>query len=247
VTIPIDAASGGADGDAVLITGRNGKLRMDHPYISALVLVRYRDRAADFYDTLNARNAALTPGERLAAMHAANDAGQVPEGRYLCVDVFPTLSPIATTCPTCSSTAQTTACSSLTATRAPTGRCVAPTGSRPRLMNSAGGGGAVGRTRLRMSRSRARSECSQRIASTPSAATDPATTASAALVSIRPPGPSACAPHDAAVGRDGADERQQGNQQGGVQRLGGDEDRDERHSRDEHDRACVHEQRGNAP
>jgi hypothetical protein len=99
VTIPIDAASGGADGDAVLITGRNGKLRMDHPYISALVLVRYRDRAADFYDTLNARNAALTPGERLDAVHAAKDAGQVPEGRYLCVDVFPTLSLIATTLP----------------------------------------------------------------------------------------------------------------------------------------------------
>jgi hypothetical protein len=36
VTIPINAAIGGADGDAVLITGRNGKLRVDHAYIRPL-------------------------------------------------------------------------------------------------------------------------------------------------------------------------------------------------------------------
>ena len=95
VTIPIDPAVGGAVGDPVLIAGRNGKLRVDHPYVSALVLVRYRDRAIDFYDALNARNAALSPDERVAAMNAAKDNGEVPEGRYLCVDVFPTLSPVA--------------------------------------------------------------------------------------------------------------------------------------------------------
>lgn len=37
---------------SVLGTTANGKLRNDHPYISAVAIVSQRDRAIDFYDDL---------------------------------------------------------------------------------------------------------------------------------------------------------------------------------------------------
>lgn len=45
-------ADTGEAADGEFITTRNGKLRNDHPYISALALVAKRERAVDFYEEL---------------------------------------------------------------------------------------------------------------------------------------------------------------------------------------------------
>lgn len=50
--LPWIARSPGLATASVLGTTANGKLRNDHPYISAVAIVSQRDRAIDFYDDL---------------------------------------------------------------------------------------------------------------------------------------------------------------------------------------------------
>jgi hypothetical protein len=50
----MDPRTGEAVDEGGFITTANGKLRNDHPYISAVTVVSQRDRAVDFYDELMA-------------------------------------------------------------------------------------------------------------------------------------------------------------------------------------------------
>jgi hypothetical protein len=95
----VNTTTGANEDDGLFTVDRNGKLRGDHQYISALAFVRHRERAADFYNELAARDEHLSRDERLAAIHEAADSGRVPEGTYLCMDVFRTMSPTAVPLP----------------------------------------------------------------------------------------------------------------------------------------------------
>jgi hypothetical protein len=75
----VNTTTGANEDDGLFTVDRNGKLRGDHQYISALAFVRHRERAADFYNELAARDEHLSRDERLAAIHEA--AGQWPCAR----------------------------------------------------------------------------------------------------------------------------------------------------------------------
>lgn len=88
----VDAQTGDAVDEGGFITTRNGKLRNDHPYISAVAVVSQRDRAIDFYDQLVAGMGGASADEKWQAINAAKDRGEVPEGHYHRLDVYRTMS-----------------------------------------------------------------------------------------------------------------------------------------------------------
>jgi hypothetical protein len=94
----IDADTGEA-ADGEFITTRNGKLRNDHPYISALALVAKRERAVDFYEELLDGMEGALPEQKLGAINAAKDRGEVPEGYYHRLDVYRSISNMAAPLP----------------------------------------------------------------------------------------------------------------------------------------------------
>lgn len=87
-----DAVTGEPIGEGGFIVTRNGRLRNDHPYISAVMVVSARDRAVDFYDDLIAGMEAAPADEKMEAIHRARDLGEVPEGDYHRADVYRTMS-----------------------------------------------------------------------------------------------------------------------------------------------------------
>ena len=95
----VDPRTGGPADDGRFIVTRNGKLRNDHPYISAILVVSEREHAVDFYEQMAARNAHLTANAKMDLIYGARDAGEVPEGSYHRVDVFTTMSPAAVPLP----------------------------------------------------------------------------------------------------------------------------------------------------
>lgn len=95
VAFTINTETGAAEGDARFEFGRNGKLRADHPYISAVGFVRERARAADVTDKIRRQLADASPKERMAATHEAEARGELPDGAYHRMDVFGTVSPDA--------------------------------------------------------------------------------------------------------------------------------------------------------
>jgi hypothetical protein len=99
VRFGFDPTTGTTTGDGLFTVDRNGKLRGDHPYISAIAFVGERHHAADYYDRLAARNAHLSRDARLRALHAAANSGEVPDGSYLTMSVFATMSPTAVPLP----------------------------------------------------------------------------------------------------------------------------------------------------
>jgi hypothetical protein len=90
-----DPATGESVGEAGFVVTRNGRLRNDHPYVSAVVVVSARDRAIDFYDELIADMEPASPDEKMEAIYCARDRGHVPEGYYHRADVYRTMSPEA--------------------------------------------------------------------------------------------------------------------------------------------------------
>jgi hypothetical protein len=95
----VDPETGEAVDDGGFITTRNGKLRNDHPYVSAVAVVFQRERAVDFYDELLAGMDGANPDEKMRAIHDAKDRGEVPEGHYHRLDVYRTMSAHATPVP----------------------------------------------------------------------------------------------------------------------------------------------------
>jgi hypothetical protein len=87
-----EAATGEPVGESGFVVTRNGRLRNDHAYVSAVVVISARDRAVDFYDDLIAEMEPASAEEKMAAIYRAQDGGQVPEGCYHRADVYRTMS-----------------------------------------------------------------------------------------------------------------------------------------------------------
>jgi len=88
----VDVETGEAVDEGGFITTRNGKLRNDHPYISAITVVFERELAADFYDELLAGMEGASANEKMRAIHDPKDHGEVPEGHHRRLDVYRTMS-----------------------------------------------------------------------------------------------------------------------------------------------------------
>lgn len=100
-TMQIDTATGAAVDDGHPELGRDGKLTNDHAYLSAIALLRRRDRALDATDEILAElrkgydGEATTAAERQKRAVAAIEELErhdLPDGHYFCVEVIETLS-----------------------------------------------------------------------------------------------------------------------------------------------------------
>lgn len=91
----------GSLGDLRAVAGRNGKLTNDHPYISAVAVVRREDHAAawaaQWFDTHQA--AFGDDVVALAAAFAEASATDAPEGDEIFLEVFEAISPTAVPLP----------------------------------------------------------------------------------------------------------------------------------------------------
>jgi hypothetical protein len=106
--MPIDTAAGGPAGEGRLELGRDGKLTNDHPYVSAVVLLRRRELATDAAGDISAEvrarfsQAPTTREERVeqaAATIKEINRHKLPEGHYFYVDVIETASESAVPLP----------------------------------------------------------------------------------------------------------------------------------------------------
>jgi hypothetical protein len=97
-TIPIDPTSGGAVSDGRFEFGRDGKLTNDHPYLSAVALLRRREHKVDRIAEISAEEREPAPRDFDEAARAAYKLSQrlekedLPEGDYLYLDVIETAS-----------------------------------------------------------------------------------------------------------------------------------------------------------
>lgn len=96
-TIPIDPVAGGAVGERRLEFGRDGKLTNDHPYLSAVALLRLRERSTDRIAEIAAqmRDQPRTFDEAASAtleLLRRVENEELPGGDYVFVDVIETMS-----------------------------------------------------------------------------------------------------------------------------------------------------------
>jgi hypothetical protein len=112
IKIPLHVEDGGPGGEAVHTVGRNGEIRLQHQYLSAIVALRYRKHVEDWTDQDWARIKAERPvpaddydalielakiaGESL---HEAQARGAIQDGGYFYAEVFTTLSEAAAPLP----------------------------------------------------------------------------------------------------------------------------------------------------
>jgi hypothetical protein len=109
-TIPIDRTTGGAVDDGHFELGRDGKLTNDHPYLSAVVLLRRRELASDASERVlaearrrfgNEPNTAKDRQARMVGLLEELNRHQLPEGHYFYVEVIEALSNSSTPLPEC--------------------------------------------------------------------------------------------------------------------------------------------------
>lgn len=86
----VDPRTGAQVGEGQFGAGRNGKLRNDHSYVSALIVVSERLNATDYFDELPIDRDRLSREDLIDAIVDARK--HAPEGSYPRVDVFKTLS-----------------------------------------------------------------------------------------------------------------------------------------------------------
>jgi len=109
LTLQAPVEPGGALGEFRAVAGRNGSLRNDHPYISAVAVVRREDHAALWAaEWFDAHRDAFGPGDAedggegtkamVAAFAEASKTG-APEGDDLFLEVFEMLSTAAVPLP----------------------------------------------------------------------------------------------------------------------------------------------------
>lgn len=107
-TIPINQATGRAVGEGRFELGRDGKLTNNHPYLSAVVLLRRRELASDASQQILAEarerfgkepKAGKERQERMVALLEELNSHQSPEGHCFYVEVIETLSDSATPLP----------------------------------------------------------------------------------------------------------------------------------------------------
>jgi hypothetical protein len=108
IQIPLRVEDGGSGGDAVHTVGRNGQIRLQHQYLSAVVALRHRTNAQDWADEnweRIKRDHASEPGDYEAlselgktAMESVEEArarSEIPDGEYFYAEVFTTISETA--------------------------------------------------------------------------------------------------------------------------------------------------------
>lgn len=93
LTLQAPALRDGALGDFRGVAGRNGSLRNDHPYVSAIAVVRREDHAAQWAGAWFNEHRAQFGDDVQALVAAFTEASQgAPEGDDLFLEVFETLS-----------------------------------------------------------------------------------------------------------------------------------------------------------
>jgi hypothetical protein len=95
----VDREAGEALGGGEFVATRNGKLRNDHPYLSAVAVISVREHAVDFYEVLAASMEGASADEKTEAIFAAKREGEVPEGSYHRITVYETISSSAAPLP----------------------------------------------------------------------------------------------------------------------------------------------------
>jgi hypothetical protein len=112
IEMAIDLATGAPVGEPQWVAGPDGEIRNDHPYLSAVVLLRHGDRHQDWRDDLRKRLRAelgceASTGEEAIARvqelerraREAEERGEIPAGEYFRTDVIVSASPNATPLP----------------------------------------------------------------------------------------------------------------------------------------------------
>ncbi|WP_327378872.1 hypothetical protein OG393_33710 (plasmid) [Streptomyces sp. NBC_01216] len=93
LTVQAPVLPDGVLGDFRGVAGRNGSLRNDHPYVSAVAVVRREDHAAQWAGAWFEENRAQFGDDVLALVAAFTEASQdAPEGDELFLEVYETLS-----------------------------------------------------------------------------------------------------------------------------------------------------------
>lgn len=93
LTLQAPVMADGVLGDFTGVAGRNGSLRNDHPYISAIAVVRREDHAAQWAGAWHDQNRAQFGNDDQALAAAfAKASHEAPEGDDLFLEVFETLS-----------------------------------------------------------------------------------------------------------------------------------------------------------
>jgi len=100
LTLQVPVLVDGALGDFRGVAGRNGSLRTDHPYVSAIAVVRREDHAAQWAGAWFDENRAQFGDDTRALVAGFAEASKdAPEGDELYLEVFETLSPRAVPLP----------------------------------------------------------------------------------------------------------------------------------------------------
>jgi hypothetical protein len=112
IQIPLRVEDGGSGGDAVQTVGRNGQIRLQHQYLSAIVALRHRTNAQDWADenwerikrehAIESRDYEAVSELGKLAMESVEEArarGEIPDGEYFYAEVFTTLSETAVPLP----------------------------------------------------------------------------------------------------------------------------------------------------
>jgi hypothetical protein len=81
-TFPVSAKTGGAIEPGRFVAGRNGRYRADHQYVSAVGLLGYRNRRADYTHELLAGQDDLPLSERMRLVDEADARGEIPDGGF---------------------------------------------------------------------------------------------------------------------------------------------------------------------
>lgn len=98
--VPISAETGGAAGPGAVGLGRDGRLKTNHPYMSAVAILRCRENRQDALDALSAETKAQPGWEDMPTAVQADvlfdvvnaNSADFPDGDYLYVDVIDTMS-----------------------------------------------------------------------------------------------------------------------------------------------------------
>ncbi len=101
IQIPLHVEDGGSGGDAVHTVGRNGQIRLQHKYLSAIVALRHRTNAQDWADenwerikqehAIESRDYEAVSELGKLAMESVEEArarGEIPDGGYFYAEVF---------------------------------------------------------------------------------------------------------------------------------------------------------------
>jgi hypothetical protein len=98
-TFPVSRETGGATEPGRFVAGRNGRYRTDHQYASAVGLLGYRSRRADYIHDLLAEHDDLGVSESMELLDEADGRGEIPDGGFHVVTLVTAASDLAVPVP----------------------------------------------------------------------------------------------------------------------------------------------------